>query len=185
MRWLAGLMAIAALAGPAGAEVKVYLLDQPEPIVTAEVFEEGPWLFYREGESPYLLTIARNRVERLEIVRDGAVQTVQITPPGEAVFPDFRRQVFLSIAELLDKRVEELRKQYVDEVSKVATVATAERSGAPQASVEARAAAAIVAERAASLREEYEAARARLEVVLDRAASYRATAPKPRYYFYR
>ena len=187
--WLPGLALALALAGPAGAEVRVYLLDRTEPIMTAEVFEEGPWLFFREGESPYLFTVARDRVERLEIVRDGAVQTLQITPPGQAVFPDARRQILLTVAEIQDARVEELRKALEEEVSKIGAAASAvnqarEAAGA-LAVVEALQALQIQRERADQAHRHYHQARRDLDRTLGRVEVYQAMGPKPRYYFYR
>lgn len=211
--WVVGLAAAVALAGPAGAEVKVYLFDQTKPIETEQVFEEGVWVFYDEGESQYLFSVPRDRVERLEIVQQGAVRTLQITPPGQPVFPDFRREILLSIAIVQDKRVEDLRKQYLDEVTKAAQVAPvpaeapgagaaqapaeapkagaaqapseAVKAGAAQASAEAPMARDILTARAATFRQEYGAALSRLGFVLSQVAKYRAPGPRPEYYFYR
>ena len=187
--WLVGLALAFALAGPAGAEVKVYLLDRTEPVVTAEVFEEGPWLFYREGESPYLLTVARDRVERLEIVRDSAVQTLQITPPGQAAFPDARRQILLTVAGIQDARVEELRKVLEEEVSKIGAAASAvnqaREAAGILAAVEALQAMQIQRERADQALRQYNQARRGLDHTLGRVEVYRAAGPTPRYYFYR
>lgn len=199
--WLVGLAAAVSLAGPAGAEVRVYLSDQTKPIETEQVFEEGVWVFYNEGESRYLFSVPRDRVERLEIVQDGVIRTLLITPPGQPVFPDFHREILLSIAIVQDKRVEDLRKQYLDEVTKVAQVAPvpaeavkvgpaqapaeAPKAGAAQAPAEAPLAGDILTARAASFRQEYVAALSRLGFVLSRVAKYHAPGPRPEYYFYR
>ncbi len=187
--WLVGLAAAVALAGPAKAEVRVYLFGQPKPIETEQVFEEGAWVFYYEGESPYLFSVPRDRVERLEIVQQGAVSTLQITPPGQPVSPDFRREILLGIATVQDKRVEDLRKQYLDEITKVAQIATAPaeaaKAGAAQASAEARTALDVLAARAVNLREEYSAAQLRLNFILSQVGKYQAPGPRPEYYFYR
>lgn len=191
--WLPGLALALVLAGPAGAEVRVYLLDRTEPIMTAEVFEEGPWLFFREGESPYLFTVARDRVERLEIVRDGAVQTLQITPPGQAAFPDARRQIFVVVLESEDRRVEEVMKKLQEEMQNMATATEAVtasqllRPGAGEAVTfqESRAALALQQERVNSVLVEAAAVSRRIDRILERVGKYGVTRPETRYYFYR
>jgi len=191
--WLLGLALASVLAGPAGAEVRLYLLDRTEPIVTAEVFEEGPWLFYREGGSPYLFTVARDRVERLEIVRDGAVQTLQITAPGQEAFPDARPQVLLAILDAEDKRVEDVMKKLQEEMQNmVAATSALTASEQPQAggapgviTQEARAALTLQQERVNRVLQEAAAVSRRIERILERVVKRGVTRPETRYYFYR
>ncbi len=186
---LTGLTGVLVLAPQVLAEVRIYVTGKTAPVVAAEILEEDGWVLYEENGSGYLFSVPRDRIEKLEIVRDGAVQTVQIIDPRQPVFPDFRRRIWLAVEALQAKVVEELKKRYEDEVGKIAGTADAankaHQAGDVAASVEARLALDIARDRARIAREEYNRALAELRRTNAQVARYRDVGPKPRYYFHR
>ena len=187
--WLVGLVGIAVLAVPASAEVRIYVTGKAAPVVTAEIFEEDGWVLYEENGSGYLFSVPRDRIEKLEIVRDGAVQTVQIIEPRQPVFPDFRRRIWLAVAALEAKFVEELKKKGVEEVGKIAGAADAankaRQAGDVLAFLEARRALAAASDAARTVSDEYERVLLGRMRTLEQTSMYRDVGPKPKYYFYR
>ncbi len=189
--WLIGLIGVVALAGTARAEVRIHVFDQKTPLLTDQVFEEDAWVLYQEDESGYFFSVPRERVEKLEIVQDGAVQTIQITSSGEK-FRDFRRRVFMSVLDAEDKRVDAVFKRLQDELRNMGTAASAASAGSQQQGVapanfsqEAQFALALQQERVTRLLEEATAAGRRMDRILQRAGKYDLSGPKPKYYFYR
>ncbi len=187
--WLIGLIGIAVFAAPVSAEVRIYVTGKAAPVVTAEIFEEDGWVLYEENGSGYLFSVPRDRIEKLEIVRDGAVQTVQIIEPAPPVFPDFRPRIWFTVAALQEKFKEELKKKRDEEVGKIAGAADAvnkaRQAGDALAVLEARATLAVARDAARTVRDEYERALLWLRRTLEQVSTYRDVGPKPKYYFYR
>ena len=193
--WLIGLIGIVALAVPADGEVRIHIFDKTTPVVSDQIFEEEAWVLYQEGDSGYLFSVPRERVEKLEIVQDGTVRTLPITSQ-DGRFRDFRRQVFMAVLEVEDKRVDAVFKRLQDELRNMGTAASAATAGsqprgpgaapAPATfSREAEFALALQQERVARLLEEATAVGRRMDRILQRAGKYEISGGKPRYYFYR
>lgn len=188
--WLIGLIGLILLAGPARAEVRIHLFDTRTPVVTDQVFEEESWVLYQEGDSGYLFSVSRDRIEKLEIVRDGGVLTLQISSRGQRGFNGPTRGILLGIAQVRDKLLEELRKRYEEEVSKIGEAARAaneaRQAAGERGSSEALFLLDIQRERAEKTRLEYLRVHASQEQLLELVGQYRQdTGPKPKYYFHR
>ncbi len=192
--WLIGLIGVVALAGTARAEVRIHVFDQKTPLLTGQVFEEDAWVLYQEDESGYFFSVPRERVEKLEIVQDGRVQTVQIAPSGEK-FRDSRRRVYLSILQAGDKQAEDVFKRLQDEVRNLGTARAAGAASQPAgpgqpavtgiSSEAALFALALQEEKVNRLLEEAAAIYRRNDRILQRAARDELSGSKPKYYFHR
>lgn len=188
--WLIGLIGLILLAGPARAEVRIHLFDTRTPVVTDQVFEEESWVLYQEGDSGYLFSVSRDRIEKLEIVRDGAVLTLQITSRGQRGFKDPIRPILLGVAQIRDKHLEELRKRYEEEVGKIGEAARAANEARQAAGAlgpsEALFLLAIQRARAEKTLLEYIQVQFSQGKLLELVGQYRKdTGPKPKYYFHR
>jgi len=186
--WLIGLIGLAVATGPASAEVRIHLVDRTTPVVSGQVFEEEAWVLYEEGDSGYLFSVPRDRVEKLEMVQGGTVRTIEVTAPGQRVFRDFRRRIFSRVVEAQDKIVEEFRKRLQDEAGRVGAAASAtnqaRQAGGAEAAQEVRVTLDIQRERVNETIQEYKRAQEVLDRSLARFSKYRISGPKPTYYFF-
>lgn len=192
--WLIGLIGIAVATGPASAEVRIHLVDRTTPVVSGQVFEEEAWVLYEEGDTGYLFSVPRDRVQKLEIVQDGRTQTVQITP-SEEKFRDSRRRVYIAILEAGDKQAEDVFKRLQDEVRNLGTARSASAASQPAgpgqpavtgiSSEAALFALALQEEKVNRLLEAAAAIYRRNDRILQRAARYELSGSKPKYYFHR
>jgi len=194
--WLIGLIGAVALVAPAAAEVRIHLVDRTTPVVTDQIFEEEAWVLYQEGDSGYLFSVPRERVERLEIVQGGAVRTIQMTPSKGETIRGSRRRILLEILEAENKEADTIFKRLQDELKNLATTTSAVtvaaqpgasgpgavRAMSPQ---EAQMALGLQRERLTEVLGELTVVGLRIERILEQAAEYKARGPKPRYYFHR
>ncbi len=194
--WLIGLIGIVVATGSASAEVRIHLVDKTTPVVTDQIFEEEGWVLYQEGDSGYLFSVPRERVEKLEIAQGGAVRTIQMNPSEGGTFRDSRRRVLLSILGAENKEADAVFKRLQDELrnmqtaTSAATVASQPGPSGPGAvpamsPEEVRMALALQRERVSELLEEVSVVGRRVERIFQQAEKYKGTGPKPKYYFYR
>lgn len=196
--WLIGLIGpiwVVALAVPAGAEVRIHLVDKTTPVVTEQIFEEEGWVLYQERDSGYLFSVPREQVAKLEIVQGGAVRTIQMTPSQEPTSRDSRRRVLLKILEAENKEADAIFKRLQDEVKNMQATSAATAAPRPGASgpgaagalsaPEVQMALALQHERVSELLEEVAVVGQRVERITQQTAKYKISGPKPKYYFYR
>jgi len=193
--WLIGLIGAVALVAPAAAEVRIHLVDRTTPVVTDQIFEEEAWVLYQEGDSGYLFSVPRERVERLEIVQGGAVRTIQMTPSKGETIRGSRRRILLKILEAENKEADTIFKRLQDELKNLATTTSAVTaamqpgaSGPGAARAMSRQEAQVLGlqrERLTEVLGELTVVGLRIERILEQAAEYKARGPKPKYYFHR
>lgn len=191
--WLIGLIGAVALAGPAAAEVRIHLVDKTTPVVTDQIFEEEGWVLYQEGDSGYLFSVPRQRVEKVEIVQGGAVRTIHMGSSQEETFRDSRRRILVKMLEAENKEADTIFKRLQEEVKNMqtataaATVAGASGPGAVKAAspLETQMMLGLQRERVAELVEDLSVIGLRSTRIVQQAEKYKVSGPKPKYYFYR
>lgn len=194
--WLIGLVGAVVLVAPAAAEVRIHLFDKTTPVVTDQIFEEEGWVLYQEGDSGYLFSVPRERVEKVEIVQGGAVRTIQMGSSQEVTARGSRRRVLLSILGAENKEADTIFKRLQEELKNMqAAISGGTAASQPGASGPAAVRAAfpqevqmalqLQRERISELFEDVSVVGRRVERILQQAEKQRAIGPKPKYYFYR
>ena len=193
--WLIGLIGAVALVAPAAAEVRIHLVDRTTPVITDQIFEEEGWVLYQEGDSGYLFSVPRQRVEKVEIVQGGAVRTIQMGSSQEETIRGSRRRILLKILEAENKEADTIFKRLQDELKNLATTTSAVTaamqpgaSGPGAARAMSRQEAQVLGlqrERLTEVLGELTVVGLRIERILEQAAEYKARGPKPKYYFHR